>query len=83
MTGVDTEDRKPESIVNLTGLNPSWLLAIAFAALIAGMSQLMVPVLSTGSRLPGALLLAAIACGYVYQGPPFRNILQLSCAIAV
>jgi hypothetical protein len=79
MTGVDTADRKPESMVNLTGLSASWLLGIAFLALIAGLSQLMGPVLSSGSTLPGAMLLAAIACGYMYQSPPFRQVFQLLC----
>ena len=72
MTGVDSEDRKPESIVNLTGWSWKALLVISMVLLALGVAMLAKPVMSTGSALPGQLLGAAIACGYIYQGPPFR-----------
>lgn len=75
-TGVDTQERKPESIVNLTGFGAAPLLAIAFSALMVGLTLLMGPVSNSGSSLPGAMLLGSILCGYLYQGPPFRQVLK-------
>ena len=71
-TGVDTPTSKPESIVNLLGGNWQGVLLASFACLIGGVSILMRHVTASGSPIPGYLLLAAIVCGYVYQGPPFR-----------
>jgi 2-carboxy-1,4-naphthoquinone phytyltransferase len=71
-TGVDTQDRKPESFVNLTGLKWPIVVAIAFMLLLLGIATLSVPLAAAQSRLPMLLLTGAISCGYLYQGPPFR-----------
>jgi len=71
-TGVDSNASKPESIVNLIGGNWRLVLAASALALAAGVRLLAKHVLATGSAVPGYMLLAAICCGYVYQGPPFR-----------
>ncbi|CAG9466076.1 unnamed protein product [Pedinophyceae sp. YPF-701] len=68
-TGVDAT--KPESVVNLTGSRGK-VLALANALLAAGVAWLSYTVLSSGGTIAGLMLAAAIACGYVYQGPPFR-----------
>lgn len=72
LTGVDSDAYKPESLANLTGLGAPPLIAASLLALLLGVRMLLTPILACGSRLPGYLFLAAIACGYVYQGPPFR-----------
>jgi 1,4-dihydroxy-2-naphthoate octaprenyltransferase len=66
---------KPESIVALTGLDWRLLLVAAFAMLFAGVWIMAGPLASCGSSLPAAMLMAAIFCGYLYQGPPFRCVL--------
>jgi 1,4-dihydroxy-2-naphthoate octaprenyltransferase len=68
-TGVDVT--KPESVVNLTGNWPLvFWLSIAF--LVAGVSLMGRLVTATGDGRIIAMLALSIACGYVYQGPPFR-----------
>ena len=74
-TGVDTTPEwtsKPESIVALTGLDWKVLLAASFVMLAAGLWTMSEPLLCCGSTLPMWLFGGAIACGYLYQGPPFR-----------
>eukprot|EP00898_Chlorokybus_atmophyticus_P006916 jgi/Chlat1/7225/Chrsp57S06861 len=66
MTGVD--ENKRESVVNITG--SMWgTLAASFASLAAGIALIASQVRNQTSM---ALLAGAIACGYVYQSPPFR-----------
>jgi 1,4-dihydroxy-2-naphthoate phytyltransferase len=68
-TGVDKT--KPESVVNLTGSRIK-VLVVAVAFLFAG-SGLLFSLLSTVPNvLVPKMLYAAICCGYLYQGPPFR-----------
>lgn len=68
-TGVDKT--KPESVVNLLGGNRKAVFLAATAFLATGVLLLF-------SRLPptnpavAKMLYAAICCGYLYQGPPFR-----------
>lgn len=70
-TGVDAA--KAESVVNLTG-SRGGVLAAAKLFLAAG-AWLLATAIGAGAagdaRVP-AMLAAAVACGYVYQGPPFR-----------
>lgn len=68
-TGVDTT--KPESMVNLTG-SRTLVLALSAAFFFAGGTQLWSVVIQAADGSVAAMLAAAIACGYVYQGPPFR-----------
>eukprot|EP00892_Ulva_mutabilis_P006111 jgi/Ulvmu1/3872/UM018_0091.1 len=72
VTGVDSKQRKPESIINLTGAPWLVVLAIAFALLAWGGSKLYATLSAADSPASIALLAGAIICGYVYQGPPFR-----------
>jgi len=68
-TGVD--ETKPESVVNLTGNRPLvFWLSVAF--LVVGVSLLGHFISSTGDMRVAAMLALSIACGYMYQGPPFR-----------
>ncbi len=70
-TGVDLT--KPESLVNITG-NRAAVLAVAWVAFAVGVSLLSSAMgAANDARIP-AQLGAAIACGYVYQGPPFRYV---------
>ena len=71
-TGVDKSKR--ESVVNLTGGKKGLVLAIANLFLVAGVGLLSALIISagTGGTAPAAMLAVAIACGYLYQGPPFR-----------
>jgi hypothetical protein len=64
---------KPESLVNLTG-SVGGVLLTSKAFLAAGVA-LLAHVLGTATHGHAAaiMLAAAIACGYVYQGPPFRH----------
>lgn len=62
---------KPESVVNLTG-NWSLVFWLSIAFLVVGVSLLGTLISSTGDFRVAALLAFSIACGYVYQGPPFR-----------
>jgi hypothetical protein len=62
---------KPESVVNLTG-SRGGVLAAAAAFFAAGAALLARHCGGAGDARVGAMLGAAIACGYVYQGPPFR-----------
>ncbi|KXZ53979.1 hypothetical protein GPECTOR_6g899 [Gonium pectorale] len=73
-TGVD--NTKPESVVNLLG-GPSRrtaVLVLAKSLLAAGVGLLAHLIASApgGDLRPAGLLAFSIACGYVYQGPPFR-----------
>jgi len=68
-TGVDKT--KAESIVNLTGNLPG-VFAGAFAAFVAGGALLSSNIAHALDPRIGQMLAVAIACGYVYQGPPFR-----------
>lgn len=70
-TGVDVH--KAESVVNLTG-NRTGVLLLSKLFLAAGLGLLSSSIAAatqTDGRVT-AMLAAAIACGYVYQGPPFR-----------
>jgi hypothetical protein len=68
-TGVDKT--KPESVVNLTGNRPAVLL-LSKAFLAAGVAALSWGISSAADPAVAPLLGAAICCGYLYQGPPFR-----------
>lgn len=72
VTGADSEDRKPESIINLTGAPWLNVLAAAFALLAWGASKLYATLTAAGSPVAVCLLAGSILCGYMYQGPPFR-----------
>jgi 1,4-dihydroxy-2-naphthoate octaprenyltransferase len=64
---------KAESVVNLTG-NRNGVLLLSKLFLLAGVGLLgsgIAEAAAVDSRVP-AMLAAAIVCGYVYQGPPFR-----------
>ncbi|GLC71657.1 hypothetical protein PLESTF_001146300 [Pleodorina starrii] len=74
-TGVDAT--KPESVVNLLGGGPSRraaVLLLAKSLLVAGVALLanLIASAPAGDPRPAGLLAFSIACGYVYQGPPFR-----------
>ena len=75
MTGVDSEDRKPESIVNLTGLPWYAIVAASCVPLAFGVLKLGKALADGTSPVASWLLAIAILCGYVYQGPPFRCVL--------
>lgn len=68
-TSVD--ETKPESVVNLTG-NRNLVLLGSIAAFIAGTGVLATSLGSVNYQTSLALLAFSVACGYVYQGPPFR-----------
>eukprot|EP00798_Chlamydomonas_sp_ICE-L_P016023 gene16023-22161_t len=68
-TGVD--ETKPESVVNLTG-NKTLVLILANVLLVSGVGLLYYLFTATGDQRVLSMLGVAIACGYVYQGPPFR-----------
>ncbi|CAK9227421.1 unnamed protein product [Sphagnum troendelagicum] len=68
-TGVDKDKR--ESVVNMTGSREG-VLRVAYLFLLAGFCGLVRVALEVGDIRVTALLTAAIACGYVYQCPPFR-----------
>lgn len=71
-TGVDKTKR--ESVVNLTGGKKGLVLLVANIFLLGGLSLLGCLIPSSGGDMrPAAMLFLAIACGYVYQGPPFRS----------
>ncbi|GLI70846.1 hypothetical protein VaNZ11_015857 [Volvox africanus] len=74
-TGVDAS--KPESVVNLLGGGPKNHRAVLLLAnsLLAGGVALLAHLISSapgGDFRPAGLLAFSIACGYIYQGPPFR-----------
>eukprot|EP00873_Tetraselmis_striata_P046226 jgi/Tetstr1/466490/TSEL_010997.t1 len=69
-TGVDST--KPESVVNLLGGNKARVLLLANLALAAGVAVMAHSMASVTDGRVFAWLAAAVACGYVYQGPPFR-----------
>ena len=71
MTGVDAA--KAESVVNLTGKR-GLVLALANMFLLLGVLWLGRLVSITRDVRVGVMLAVAIACGYVYQGPPFRSV---------
>ena len=68
-TGVDKN--KPESVVNLVG-NWRKVFLVANLFLVAGAGLLFGIVSAVPNELATKALYAAICCGYVYQGPPFR-----------
>jgi 2-carboxy-1,4-naphthoquinone phytyltransferase len=70
-TGVDST--KPESVVNLTGSRPL-VLTVSLLFLAAGLSLLARFTTAAGDARVLAMLAFSIACGYVYQGPPFRSV---------
>lgn len=69
-TGVDVH--KAESVVNLTGGNRTLVLLLSKAFLVAGLGLLGCSIAAAADGRVSGMLAAAIACGYVYQGPPFR-----------
>lgn len=68
-TGADKD--KKESVVNLTG-SQAGVLGAALACLAGGAGGILWGASAVGDARVAWLLLAAIACGYVYQCPPFR-----------
>ena len=68
-TGVDSGNRKPESIVNL--LNGGVEAARDNSVLFVARVVTLLPLFATPAVAPMALLLA-IGCGYAYQAPPLR-----------
>ncbi|EFN57404.1 hypothetical protein CHLNCDRAFT_48633 [Chlorella variabilis] len=70
VTGVDKT--KPESVVNLLGGDARLVFLLATAMLAAGTGLLFWLLHGVGNPLAARMLYAAIAMGYVYQGPPFR-----------
>lgn len=68
-TGVDKE--KKESVVNMTGSREG-VLASAYGCLLFGIMGLLRGGWQAQNMQIVALLAGAIACGYVYQCPPFR-----------
>ena len=68
-TGVDKN--KSESVVNLVG-NWRKVFLAANVFLVAGVSLLFGIVSAVPNEFATKALYAAICCGYVYQGPPFR-----------
>jgi hypothetical protein len=75
-TGVDKN--KAESVVNLTG-SAGRVLAAATVFLGAGLGLLGGSLGAAHAPHAVNMLLAAVACGYVYQGPPFRQVKPLGC----
>ena len=69
-TGVDKN--KSESVVNLVGGNWRSVFAAANVFLFVGVALLFGIVSAVPNEFVAKALYAAIACGYVYQGPPFR-----------
>lgn len=72
-TGVD--EHKHESVVNLTG-NRNGVLLTAKLFLAAGLGLLAGNINTAHDPRVLYMLGAAIVCGYVYQGPPFRWVVQ-------
>eukprot|EP01023_Acetabularia_acetabulum_P003213 TRINITY_DN1135_c0_g1_i1.p1 TRINITY_DN1135_c0_g1~~TRINITY_DN1135_c0_g1_i1.p1 ORF type:complete len:380 (-),score=16.14 TRINITY_DN1135_c0_g1_i1:198-1337(-) len=70
-TGVDVENYKPESVVQIFG-NPNLVLAVATFFLLCGVSLLLAVITSGSNFAPAYLLTCSICMGYIYQGPPFR-----------
>eukprot|EP00897_Mesotaenium_endlicherianum_P006989 jgi/Mesen1/6318/ME000326S05459 len=68
-TGVDKD--KKESVVNMIG-SQKGVLAVSFLCLALGVGGILLGAASVGDPRVALLLAAAIACGYVYQCPPFR-----------
>ncbi|KAI5072131.1 hypothetical protein GOP47_0012237 [Adiantum capillus-veneris] len=68
-TGVDKGKR--ESVVNMTGSREAVLVS-AYACLALGISGLLWVCWQAQNMQIFALEAAAIACGYIYQCPPFR-----------
>jgi hypothetical protein len=62
---------KPESFVNVTG-NRAVVLAAAVGFFVGGVALLGRFIGGAQDPRIGVMLGLAIACGYVYQGPPFR-----------
>ena len=71
---------KPESVVNLTGSRVG-VLAASLAFLVAGVALLAAQLASAPDARVGPMLAAAIACGYLYQGPPFRWAWRTQCLL--
>lgn len=70
-TGVDAKGAKPESVVNLFG-GARTVLVVAYSLLALGLVGLMSVAARAGDARVAAFLILAVACGYVYQCPPFR-----------
>lgn len=69
-TNVDA--RKPESIVRLMDGNVRAVHAIAIGCLVGGAAALWSACEASGNPTSWRALVAAVALGYAYQGPPFR-----------
>ena len=69
-TGVDAAKR--ESVVALLGGRAGTVHVASLLALVTGALLLRSALATAADGLPARLLAAAVACGYVYQGPPFR-----------
>ena len=69
-TNVDA--RKPESIVRLMEGNVRAVHAIAIGCLVGGAVALWSACAASGNPTSWRALVAAVALGYAYQGPPFR-----------
>jgi 2-carboxy-1,4-naphthoquinone phytyltransferase len=83
LTGVDSEDRKPESIVNLTGLPWHSIVGASCVPLVFGVLKFSSVLAIANSPVSSWLLAISILCGYVYQGPPFRCVARKYARIRV
>ena len=70
-TGVDSGNRKPESIVNLLNGDVKAAHVTSAFFLIAGVVTLL-PLFANAPAVAPMALLLAIGCGYAYQAPPLR-----------
>jgi 1,4-dihydroxy-2-naphthoate phytyltransferase len=70
-TGVDSGNRKPESIVNLLNGDAKAAHVTSAFFLIAGVVTLL-PLFANAPLVAPSALLLAIGCGYAYQAPPLR-----------
>ena len=70
-TGVDSGNRKPESIVNLLNGDVKAAHVTSAFFLFAGVVTLL-PLFANAPVVAPIALLLAIGCGYAYQAPPLR-----------
>ena len=70
-TGVDSGNRKPESIVNLLNGDVKAAHVTSAFFLFAGVVTLL-PLFANAPVVAPIALLSAIGCGYAYQAPPLR-----------
>ena len=70
-TGVDSGNRKPESIVNLLNGDVKAAHVTSTFFLFAGVVTLL-PLFANAPVVAPIALLLAIGCGYAYQAPPLR-----------